>query len=527
MDRILSLLLSSSGIYSIKSKDLNLHLHSHPEFPSLRSITDTLDYFGINNVAVKVDKTSLSQLPKKFLAHLKGDTNMDFALVHRLKNKIKLTRQNGKSIHVSIEEFEEKWNGTLLAVEKSEFQKTTVIQKFTDSNVLGIVPVICILLLLWVYSYSIAAFCFSSLSLLGLIASYLIQKESLGIGDSTIAKVCSVINSNSEGCDAVIKSDMGKILGIPLSDASIVYFAFLLIVSLFGSIDYYLLYAISGLTLVAVIYTLYVQIVELKKWCFLCLAVSFILICQFLILHFLIDQSTHHLGFVGIGSISLILVITLWTTLKALWQNSIKLSEVKSELLRFKRNSDFFFQALDKSKTLLSERIDEQYTVSFGPKHSTIDLIAITNPTCGYCNKAFEAYDYLLSKFPNDIRIDFVFSVTTDLDNDSNILASKIIEIYQQDKSKAFNAMREWFRNKEIDNWINNYGLPNRKNAYPQECIRSHNEWCNLNGIVYTPETIMGESIFPKPLYEVSDIEFFLEVIKESRATNSESNIGV
>ena len=85
MDRLITALLRASGIKTTNPRDLNLHLASHPEYPSLRSITDTLDYFDINNIAARVDKSSLSQLPRMFLAHLKGEVHMDFALVQRCK----------------------------------------------------------------------------------------------------------------------------------------------------------------------------------------------------------------------------------------------------------------------------------------------------------------------------------------------------------------------------------------------------------------------------------------------------------
>ncbi len=517
MDRIISNLLFASGIYNTKTKDINVHLQSHPEYPSLRSITDTLDYFNINNIAVKVDKSSLSQLPKMFVAHLSGEFHMDFALVHRLKNKIRLTWQDGNSHNVSIEEFKARWNGTLLAVENDEEQKPSFIQQLVNANILAALPIICILLLLWYYLTSVPALCFSLLSLVGLITSYFIQKESLGIGDSTVAKVCSAINTNSEGCEAVIKSDESKVFGISLGDLSLVYFASLLMVTSFLGIDSYMFYTISGLSLFAVGYTVYVQMMEIKNWCFLCLVVSTVLISQFAILHFWVQQSAIQASVLVVSLGILIVVISSWKAIKSIWQNAIELTEVKADLLGFKKNSDFFFQALDKNKIILSNKINETYSIAFGSENPSIELIAITNPTCGYCDKAFEAYDYLLSKFSKDIRIEFVFSVSTERDNNSNIVASKIIEIYQSDRSKAYKAMSDWFRNKDVDLWTSKYGSPNSENEYPQHCILSHTEWSRINNIIYTPETIFGESVFPKSHFDIKDLEFFVEVIKEAQ----------
>ncbi len=81
--------------------------------------------------------------------------------------------------------------------------------------------------------------------------------------------------------------------------------------------------------------------------------------------------------------------------------------------------------------------------------------------------------------------------------------------------------MRDWFKNREVDSWINKYGSPDQNNEYPRHCISSHTEWCTINSIIYTPETILGDSIFPKTHYEVVDLELFIETIKESRHTNA------
>ena len=50
MDKLIILLLRKFKIYKIAINDLNLKLISHSEYPSVKAITDTLDYFGIENV---------------------------------------------------------------------------------------------------------------------------------------------------------------------------------------------------------------------------------------------------------------------------------------------------------------------------------------------------------------------------------------------------------------------------------------------------------------------------------------------
>lgn len=54
----------------ISKKYVQKLISSHPDFPSLVSISDTLQRLGIDNVARRVDQKSLEQLPFPYLLPL-------------------------------------------------------------------------------------------------------------------------------------------------------------------------------------------------------------------------------------------------------------------------------------------------------------------------------------------------------------------------------------------------------------------------------------------------------------------------
>lgn len=68
MDNLILKLPHRSNVYSVKRQDLHLQLLSHNEYLSLKSITDTQDYFGTENIAANIPKDILSQLPNYLLA---------------------------------------------------------------------------------------------------------------------------------------------------------------------------------------------------------------------------------------------------------------------------------------------------------------------------------------------------------------------------------------------------------------------------------------------------------------------------
>jgi ABC-type bacteriocin/lantibiotic exporter with double-glycine peptidase domain len=83
-------------------------LLSHPDYPSLLSITDTLDELGIENAAIQMEKDKLQDMPKAFLAHLNGNGG-SFAMVN--------TRDKPEN---QFPGFFDRWGGVVVAAEKPE-----------------------------------------------------------------------------------------------------------------------------------------------------------------------------------------------------------------------------------------------------------------------------------------------------------------------------------------------------------------------------------------------------------------------
>jgi len=101
--------------YRLDLQDYELQLLSHPDYPSFRSISDTLDYFNILNIAAQVPKESLEQLPLSFLTVVTAGGLPELASIKR-KRKIKITTSAATS-EMSADEFGKIWSGAIIAVE--------------------------------------------------------------------------------------------------------------------------------------------------------------------------------------------------------------------------------------------------------------------------------------------------------------------------------------------------------------------------------------------------------------------------
>ena len=106
--------------YQIKKEDFDNEFMSHPDYPSLSAVKDTLDKFDIENIIAEFNNSHFNKLPNTFISSLKE--NSQLILVKKKESSVLITNnfQHKKEIDISI--FLENWSGLVIAVEK---QKST------------------------------------------------------------------------------------------------------------------------------------------------------------------------------------------------------------------------------------------------------------------------------------------------------------------------------------------------------------------------------------------------------------------
>jgi len=516
MHFILEKYLSQNNYFKISKQDLRLQLLSHPEYPSTKSITDTLDYFGVENIAAVIPKEHLQQLPHSFLAFITEKDN--HALVSKKKEKITLHFEDGTKQQLSVNSFKEKWPGTIVVIEGAKGVNERTVQ-FLDTTVLLTLSVFLITLF---FSFTVASFLLSVLSLAGVYLSYLIVKEEMGIHSATIAKVCGAVNK-SGNCASVINAVSSKLFGISLSDLSVVFFAaFILINSLIG-LSYATLLIVSVVSVPVILFSLYQQAFVLKQWCALCLGVISILLTQGIV----IIMNIGPLDFSFSYGLRMILVFTLvyalWKSVKPIVISNLKLRKTEEAFLRFKRNHNLFLTALHSRPLVGSELIQEQEQIHFGADDPILTINAVTNPLCGFCTDPFKIYNKLLRSHPKSIRLNLIFSVVPNhLENKATQIAGNILTIYKtQGREKAWEAISEWFTNRDIESWQRNYLSPDALDKSALKIIESHVAWCSVNEINYTPATVIDGCFYPIE-YQISDLPLLIDELILERQLKKE-----
>ncbi len=517
MTDLVNKLLKKSLVTKVDRQDLHLQLLSHEDFPSLRAITDTLDYFGIENVVASVPKEALIQLPKSFLALLEHQTGNELVFVSQKNNTIVTQNESGEKKIYKIVDFCTVWTGTILAIEVAESKNKIKLSSLSPQVILSVLAVTVVILTFVFKETLLVTKIYTGLSLLGLGMSYFIIKESLGDGNTTMAKVCGAITKDPKGCGAVINSKPSKIFrGLGLGDLSLIYFVSITLVCTFLGVNDSIFLLIAILSLPVILYTLYSQAFILKKWCFLCLSITTILITQFVVIGRVFTSWNFSMLFFLNSFLITIIVSLSWLLLAPLLQDRKKWIQTKKDLLSLKRNTRVF-EAIhneDKIKNLVVVPAD--YQIYFGHPEAPVQLVAYTNPLCGFCKEAFEGYDRLLTQFPKEVGIQFVFNTPEDDKNPGASITKRIFELYKSDPDKALQSMRDWFASKDIDAWKGYYGESTTMLLTFDKILDVHRDVIKKNEIYYTPETVLGDRKLSRKHYSYDDIALFVQYLKEN-----------
>lgn len=509
-------LFKRAAISTVDRQDLYLQLRSHHDYPSLKAITDTLDYFGIENIAANVPKDALSQLPKSFLGLIEKENANQLVFVSCANELVTIIDESGKKEKISETLFQDIWTGTIIAIEVPENIQSNWRPKLSATVLVTMLIIGTAIASIFINGLSLSQSLYFLLSIVGLGISYLILKESQGEGSSITAKVCNTISTNINGCGAVINNTKGKLSkNIGLGDLSLMFFASTFFVCTILGVNASIFLIVASLTIPVVVYAIYSQAFVIKDWCFLCIGIAAILISQFVVLANAFTDWDFSLAYV-FNAISLTLLITIsWLVVKPLLSGKKKLQDVQKDFLNLKRDENVFETLLQANVVDNLIEVPEDAKIHFGNRQAALQLTAYTNPLCGFCTEAFEGYDTLLSQFPDDVGISFVFNTPNDKDNPGTKISKKIIELYDADSKKAWQGLKDWFAIKDINAWQDIYGTNSSMLLRPDNILETHRVIVGSNNINYTPETLIGTAKLSREYYSYNDIALFINYFKE------------
>lgn len=478
---------------------------SHPNYPSVYAITDSLHLLSIESAAIRISKEQFVELPNNFLAVYKHD----LVFVTKKDDVVVIENEFGKKQKISNNDFLSGWNEVVVLIEPNN---VVVIKKEHKSfkSKTSFLPVIALSSVSFFYNdYLVIASFLLITSMLGLITSVFIVQENVGIKNDVASRLCS-INANLS-CASVIKSNANWISRwVDFSDLPLLFFSISTISILISPNDSSILVGImSVLSIPIILYSIWLQKIVLKKWCVLCLIVGLIVIFQSVPFWFRLQSLTilQSLNYFVLLFVSIV-ITTMWFMLKPMLISKIKADNEVKSLKRFKREYKLF-QFLSEEITSL-EGFNELKGIHFGNSCAATKLTIIISPSCGHCHDVFKDGFELVKKFPEKFHLNILFNINPENDNNPyKTVVETLLEIQNTLPEKTEEAIVDWHIHKiELSEWIKKWKVEHNGMQVNNQLFQQYN-WCSKNEFNYTPVKIVNGKLFPKG-YDINELKFFL-----------------
>ncbi|WP_430409529.1 thioredoxin domain-containing protein [Kordia sp.] len=511
--KMLFLYLKKMKIH-LDQKEFTFQLESHPEYPSLLAISDTLHLFQIENAALHVDKSQVESLPNYFITKLK-DTQQDsltYIEAHKT-SRFYTVYQNSRKITLSKEAFLKKWKGIVFLVEENT-KLSKKLHSFKLFHAIAIACLLTFLVLLKHYFPTTSQFLFVLFPLLGLFFSIVALQHIFNLNQTFVDTFCS--STNSQQCTSVVNSTRWKILEkISFSDISITFFSFQILLffssGFTNSLD--LFFELQKIILFAsipiLILSLYYQKFIAKKWCRVCISITGIIISELIYVLVFHQHSTVEILFshYNLYIFVFLAILLSWYFIKdkLITINNLKSLELKAT--RFKKNYTLF------RNTLFSSPITvlPQTALIFGNESAKVTLDFVTNPYCGFCKAPYFMLKEMLQRHKKEICIRFFFNFDLNKNStEASKLVQHLIYIYEKFGTELFfNALEDWYQESDLKNWLQQYSYT-YDTTNIDELIQNHRSHFVKHRLTFTPFLAVNGHQFPE-MYSITDFTYFIE----------------
>lgn len=480
-------------------------------------ISNSLDEYGIRNVAVKATTKEIFNISIPAIAQCSREVHQFYVLIKSVgKDDITIFDSEQGLLRLTLDEFGSIFKGNVLLLDINELSGEKEYHKNKKKESTHLYENVIIIFLLSLVS--ISAFLISenliraSLLLaliLGLLISIaLLSKDLGGLKNNLLLKFCSL--GKELDCDVVTKSSAGKVFE-KLSWAEVgffyfagstlsVFFSFLLNNNNILNI----LILLNASALPYTIFSVYYQKQIAKKWCPLCLAIQVMLILEFLLLFFnvgFILQISLNIQVVSSLIFSFGLPISIWLLIRFVFENSKEKAIMAYNLKQFKTDSYLFKLFLENQPITRIDKFSDE--IVLGNHDATLEIVMITNPFCASCGVAHKELHAWTNYFSEDIRIIFRFFPSFEPNSKTNKLINDFFFLYQSNRfSEAFES---WYENPNYEKWSKKYATQMIPNI--DKVLDDQMNWCLQSNIKQTPAFFINGRELSSP-YNYEDLKY-------------------
>ena len=489
---------------SVDKTGLSNELKSHPKYPQIISVVDTLELFNISHGLYNASIEEIAPEFNMFMALLRDERKtVSLSLIERQNIDYKVD-----SINTPLDVIKKNWEGIVLILDKNEQIKT---KSFLKRKALKVFSMMIIgLLLLISSSYNLIIMVFYLLSLLGIYFSTIALQDIFEIESRLFNKVCV----KSE-CDSVIESTKWKLFRvISFSDLSIAFFISQLLLLFFmvlsGDTQQFLLFqkGMLYLCIPVILASVYYQKKIERRWCPICLSIIGVLTLEIIFIsltiesYYLFDWRSM-LFFLSIYG----LIFFFWVDYKKMMTEQ---KTVNASYLQYNR----FLNDYSVFKKLLTKDDRYRWKEDVAPlteKTKKLNLTLVTDPFCDHCEDLHNKLKHLLVNFKNQFYLNVIFNIEIEEEsNEDQLLYRNIINLQNRENNNIFiETLDDWYENKDTKKWLERYGI--RLDQSEIDAILSkQNIWCIQNHINYTPALFINGFLLPS-IYRIEKLRYFIE----------------
>lgn len=494
---------------SFDREQFSFELRSHPDFPQLISIIDTLDYFNIDHELYEASIDEIDNSVTSFITLLDSDQrSTEINVVEKKKDIFYISKKK-----FTKEELQNRWKNIVLLVDKPSDLKMAFNAK--QKTLLSFFVYAAVVV--FSANFKVIPIVFTMFPLAGLLFCVTALKDIFSISPKLTKKVCEF--NKSSGCESVIGSKKWRIFQvIDFSDLGFTFFlAQIISFLLFGITDHLSSYFSLQLTLVSisapvVLASLYYQKQVEKKWCPICLSIIAIVIIEFLFLWFLTDtEYVLNYQWVIFFGIIFSMIMFGWKYYRsAKEKNNILVAESISTKAVL-RSYSTFKNLLISGPMLINQ--SESITFYRDPKKNTITMI--TDPYCDHCRQTHQTIDKVFEGYHDYFNWNTVFNVEVDDEPYLDKRVYRLITSLQLNESQetASQAVSEWFKSEDEEQWIEKYNHENDTRTTDDHLMNQFN-WMQSIQLNYTPVILINGYQLPA-VYKAEDLRFFIEYLIE------------
>jgi len=504
----------------ISRKYFRKRVASHPDYPSLLSISDTLEHLGIPHGAARMDRAGLEKLECPYVLHLDKGTGT-FILI---KEDSDLAGQT---------DIPEDWNGIVLKAEAPETIEDEENREYLANEKaarfafgLLILSVMAMIAMSWVPGFNWLAILLPATAIAGVVLGYLLVAKDLGVKYDAVESFCNA--GQKTNCDRVLRSDEATLFGrFSLSDAVLSYFAAQLIVIALlipaaGSASplWLMLAAIGVLSLPVVAYSFWLQGVKFKTWCRLCLLVAGVLVVQAGLFGAIVAAGEFNLADLSLQAVGLIVGLFFSTgslvfIFKTRLKEGTEAEQAEAAANRVKYDPAVFTHLLLQQPQADCTPFEQELLI--GKPEASMNITMAASLGCSPCKDGFEKAKQLVSRFPGIVNLSVRLSVSKngndpETDPGRYFLGYWMKQVYNTNDQteQTEKLLQDWFELADLNAFREKY--PFQTNGHDSELetlTDRHTAWFDKAGIKGTPTFFVNGYQLPGQ-YRMEDLRYLV-----------------